>query len=177
MPHMGFPPESGSQVATLTGPPSLPPSSGGLGSAAKSRAELFASVPTEVGEGDEARSRLTTHVLDRLGISLSVICAAHCVLTPILVAAAPLLFTTEFEHRTKAILVLIAVVALGAGYLNHRSWRPFPWLALAVGVFAVEHAHPSLWWEVSAAVVASGALILAHLSNSRACRAAASHGH
>src|SRR5690606_32017379 len=150
--RMGFPPESGSEVATLTGPSSLPTGSAGLTSPANPRAKLFR---TATGDNQpaqsDARVRLSTHVLDRLGISLSVVCAAHCVPPPILAAVAPFFFTTESEHRTKSILLLIAVVALGAGYLSHRSWRPFPWLVLAVAAFSVEHSYASLWRELSAA--------------------------
>lgn len=121
--------------------------------------------------------RLSTQLLDRIGIVLSLICAAHCMLTPLLVVAAPFFFSSEFEHQTKAVLATVAVVALAVGYASHRSWKPVPWLALALGAFAVEHALPFLWWELSAAVLGSGALIVAHLANTRACKASASHVH
>lgn len=128
--------------------------------------------------------------LDRLGIALSVLCAVHCALTPVLIAAAPLLFTADFEFRTKAILLCLAVVALGWGFWTHRSWKPLLWLAGALAAFAasewVGHGHTTgasdsllhiEGLEIAITVLASGALIMAHLANARACRTNAPHGH
>jgi hypothetical protein len=124
------------------------------------------------------------HWLDRLGIVLSVICAVHCALTPVLVAVAPLLFTAEFEWRTKVVLVALASVAIVVGFISHRSWTPIGWLGLALGLLTLGHLCES--WsafsggaalEIVATVLASGALIMAHLANLRACRTRAPHGH
>lgn len=122
--------------------------------------------------------------LDRLGIVLSVVCAVHCALTPILVAVAPLLFTAEFEWRTKVALVSLASVALVVGFISHKSFVPVYWLGLALGLLGLSHYGESLpafshaeAWEISTTVFASGALIMAHLANSRACRKSAPHGH
>lgn len=122
--------------------------------------------------------------LDRVGIVLSVVCAVHCALTPVLIAVAPLVFSAEFEGRTKVVLVLLASVALIIGFASHRSWKPVYWLAVALGLLGLSH-----WWESLAAfsaaegleiattVLASGALIMAHLANTRACRTSTAHGH
>ena len=88
------------------------------------------------------------------------------------------LFTSEFEFRTKAVLLSLAVVALGWGFTTHRSWQPLVWLAAALAAFgAAEWFGHGQWLEIAATVAASGALIMAHLSNARACRVAAPHGH
>lgn len=129
--------------------------------------------------------------LDRVGITLSALCAIHCALTPILVAVAPLLFTAEFEFKTKALLLALAGVALGWGFLTHRSWRPMWWLGAALVAFGVaewlghaEHhaghtvAHGSgEWLEVGVTVLASAALIMAHVANTHACRSGAPNHH
>ncbi len=116
--------------------------------------------------------------LDRIGIALSAVCAVHCALTPVLVAVAPFLFTSEFEFRTKAVLLSLATVALGWGYVTHRSLTPIVWLALGLTAFGVgEWVGHEEWMEIVATVLASLALILAHLSNARACRVSAPHGH
>jgi hypothetical protein len=116
--------------------------------------------------------------LDRIGIVLSVVCAIHCALTPILVAVAPFLFTSEFEFRTKALLLSLAAIALGWGYLTHRSYKPIVWLGAALAAFGVgEWVGHGEWFEVFATVLASLALIMAHVTNARACRVAAPHGH
>jgi MerC mercury resistance protein len=116
--------------------------------------------------------------LDRIGIVLSVVCAIHCALTPILVAVAPFLFTSEFEFRTKAVLLSLAAVALGWGYVTHRSYKPIVWLMAALTAFGVgEWVGHGEWFEVFATVLASLALIMAHVTNARSCRVAAPHGH
>jgi MerC mercury resistance protein len=143
--------------------------------------------PPSTGSENHNEQRLW---LDRVGIALSVLCAVHCALTPVLIAAAPLLFTADFEFRTKAILLSLAVVALGWGFVTHRTWKPLFWLAAALVAFGVAewvgHGHTSEasasllhqeGFEIAITVLASGALIMAHLANARACRAGAPHGH
>lgn len=126
--------------------------------------------------------------LDRLGIALSALCAIHCAATPLLVAFAPVLFTAEFEWRTKVLLLTLALVALGWGFVTHRSWRPIAWLGVALTAFGVaevlghgdaggEHSGHGEWLEIGVTVVASIALILAHVANTRACRTAGPHHH
>lgn len=122
--------------------------------------------------------------LDRAGIALSAICALHCALTPLLVAVAPFLFTTEFEFRTKAVLLSLAVVALGWGFVTHRSYKPLVWLGVALGAFGAaewlghgEGAAHGAGVEIALTVLASLALITAHFANVRACRGREPHGH
>lgn len=131
------------------------------------------------GRDDEHQER---EWLDRAGILLSALCAMHCALTPILVAVAPFLFTAEFEFRTKAVLLSLAGIALGWGFISHRSWKPLVWLAVALGAFGVaelvvDEPGSGEHWEIVATVLASAALIMAHVTNTRACRVAAPHGH
>lgn len=126
--------------------------------------------------------------LDRLGIALSALCAIHCAATPLLVAFAPFLFTAEFESRTKLLLLTLAVVALGWGFVTHRNWKPIAWLGVALAAFGVAevlghgdasvgHAGHGEWLEIGVTIVASIALILAHVANTRACRSAGPHHH
>jgi hypothetical protein len=135
------------------------------------------STPSDMIEAD-SHQHGQREWLDRIGIVLSVVCAVHCALTPILVAVAPFLFTSEFEFRTKAVLLSLAAVALGWGYVTHRSYKPLFWLGAALAAFGVgEWLGHGEWFEVVATVMASIALIMAHVSNARACRVAAPHGH
>lgn len=137
------------------------------------------------GAGSDATTKVRGSLwLDRAGIVLSLICAVHCALTPILVAVAPLLFTAEFEWRTKVVLVALASVALFVGFVSHRSFTPIYWLGLALGLLGLSHYWESIdafsvgeTLEIATTVLASGALIMAHLANSRACRTGAPHGH
>lgn len=116
--------------------------------------------------------------LDRIGIFLSAVCAIHCALTPVLVVVAPFLFTSEFEFRTKAVLLSLAAVALGWGYVTHRSYKPIVWLGAALTAFGVgEWVGHGEWFEVVATVLASLAVIMAHVTNARACRVAPRHSH
>ncbi len=129
--------------------------------------------------------------LDRVGITLSALCAIHCALTPILVAVAPLLFTAEFEFRTKALLLALAGIALGWGFITHRSVRPMLWLGVALVAFGIaewlghaeQHAGhvvahgSSAWLEIGVTVLASAALIMAHVANTQACRSGLPNHH
>ncbi len=152
---------------------------------------------SRIGEGSAAELRHQhrddePQWLDRLGITLSLLCAIHCALTPILVAVAPLLFTAEFEFKTKALLLGLAGVALGWGFITHRSWRPIVWLGIALVAFGVaewlghgghhtEHivgaAVHAEWLEIGVTVLASAALIMAHMANTQACRSGAPNHH
>src|ERR1035437_9556868 len=61
---------------------------------------------------------------DRLGISASILCGIHCLLTPLIVLSVPALgnvFSHEAFHWIIALVVFpAAVVALWLGYRIHR---------------------------------------------------------
>jgi hypothetical protein len=102
---------------------------------------------------------------------LSVLCAVHCVVTPLLLLAAPFVASHEFEEHMRLLLGGLAIVAVGAGTLTHRSWRAVPFLlaglSLLVGVQLLG-SHGSA--ELAFSLLAAASLIAAHVINTLSCR-------
>lgn len=115
-------------------------------------------------------------LLDRFGATGSMLCAIHCALTPVLLAAIPSLglsawFGSGFELGFVGFVSVLGLFSLLWGYRRHRSFRALGLLlaglaALWAGVLVpVLHAPP-----VTHAVVMTlgGTLVgLAHLLNLR----------
>lgn len=114
---------------------------------------------------------------DRIGLFLSGLCAIHCVATPLLVLALPVLgnfFEQEWVHLILALLVVpVGVFAFWSGYKHHQQIKVFA-LGL-VGLLLVGGASlvPHEWVEVQGhdmvTITGSVFLIAAHLLNRRAC--------
>lgn len=113
---------------------------------------------------------------DHAGIGASFLCMAHCLATPFVMTALPVLASTEAQaHGMFAIAVLMAgMFAFIPGYRKHRQvWIPITG-AVGISMIIVSAMLP----EAKAAeaietamVVAGGAtLILAHIRNSWWCR-------
>ncbi len=115
-------------------------------------------------------------LLDRFGATGSMLCAIHCALTPVLLAAIPSLglsawFGSGFELGFVGFVSVLGLFSLLWGYRRHRSFRALGLLlaglaALWAGVLVPAlHAPP-----VTHAVVMTlgGTLVgLAHLLNLR----------
>lgn len=111
--------------------------------------------------------------LDGLGIAVSATCAAHCVLTPLLLVLLPLVgvielvIPHEFEQYARAAAIIIAVLGIGMGAVLYQRVTALPYLALGVvsfGVLGVVHLHGV--WEVLLSVLGSAMFIYAHYLNS-----------
>jgi MerC mercury resistance protein len=110
--------------------------------------------------------------IDRLAIVLSVLCAVHCVLTPLVLLGLPLLGSHEFESGMRLLLGSLGVVAVGLGTVTHRNWRAAPLLAAGLALFVgleVWGIHGGI--EALLSVVAAGFLVAAHVQNWLSCRA------
>ena len=121
------------------------------------------------------------HLLDRFGATGSLLCAIHCALTPLLLAALPALgLTVWFDGSVEAALVafvtVLGLASLGWSYRRHRALRAMgllvPGLAALWAGLLYAPLHESV---VPHAVVMTfgGTLVgLAHLTNLRL-----NHGH
>jgi uncharacterized membrane protein YvlD (DUF360 family) len=122
---------------------------------------------------------------DRLGISASVLCILHCLLTPVLVLAMPLVggfLSEQWFHAIIAIIIFpVAIFALWRGFRIHRLRRTvvLGGLGLICVLFGMTHgysvgrAHPES--EVVLMILGGSLLALAHYFNLRACRAHSHH--
>jgi hypothetical protein len=113
---------------------------------------------------------------DRLGISASLLCIVHCLLTPLIVLLMPLvghsLMHGWFHAVIIAVVVPVAAWALWNGYRLHRLKRVL-WLGgfgiilicLAITVGARRYSY-----EVVLMTAAGLLLTAAHYVNLRVCR-------
>ncbi len=119
--------------------------------------------------------------IDRAGITLSALCAAHCLATIVLVSAFGLggeLFANPIIHEAGlAIAMVIAAVAIGLGALRHRRAAPFvtamTGLSFMGGALAVPHGYE----EALLTIIGVGLVSLGHILNLRACRCSLSGEH
>lgn len=123
----------------------------------------------------------TTYVphWDRMGISASGLCVAHCLMLPVSVIFLPGLglgfLAQEITHQILALLLMGAgICAFIPGYRRHgRLWvlavALLSWVILAFAAFAAGEMVGELW-ETLFTLSASAMLIGAHLKNLSLCR-------
>ena len=109
--------------------------------------------------------------MDRAGIVLSGLCAAHCLASIVIVSGLGIggqYFLHPDIHRVGLILaVLIAGVAIGWGALRHRQAAPFvvamTGLSFMGGALAVEHGPK----EAILTIIGVALVSLGHILNLR----------
>ncbi len=121
----------------------------------------------------DSSSQIPETVLDRFGVTVSAICAAHCLVPPLLLFSVPMLgefFYNPVFHILIAVLVVpVALVAFYRGYYKHRNL----WVVLsgAFGVIFIMGAvvAPTIFigkiGHTETMLTGSGFLILAHAMN------------
>jgi hypothetical protein len=113
---------------------------------------------------------------DRLGISASILCILHCLLTPALVVGMPFvghwMAHGWFHLAIVLVVVPVAVWALWNGYrLHHKKnvlWLGGLGIALVIG--AVTIGRSGFWLEVSMMTSAGVLLGTAHWINLSVCQ-------
>ena len=119
--------------------------------------------------------------LDRAGITLSALCAVHCLATIVLVSSLGLggeLLGNPIIHEVGLVLAMIvAAVAIGWGALKHRRSVPFvtamTGLSFMGGALAVPHGFE----EAILTIIGVALVSLGHILNLRACRCSLSGEH
>ena len=109
--------------------------------------------------------------LDRIGLTLSVLCAVHCVGTLVLVAGLGLGGSVLLDpaiHRTGLVLaMLIVAVAIGAGALRHRSPAPFVIAMMGLTFMGGAMAAPREFEEAVLTIIGVSLVACAHVLNVR----------
>ena len=138
-------------------------------------------------------SARSVHRLDRLGTCVSGLCAVHCALMPIVLAALPVLGGSvladpAWEWSVLGASSMIGTAALLLGRRQHKRWRPAGLFLLGMSLFLAarlwahwhgdaccDHDAPAAArWPVALLSVAGGiGVVAAHLHNSRLCRCCA----
>jgi hypothetical protein len=119
--------------------------------------------------------------IDRAGITLSALCAVHCLATVVLVSTlgigGELLGNPLIHEVGLALAMIIAAVAIGIGALRHRRAVPFvtamTGLSFMGGALAVPHGAE----EALLTIIGVGLVSLGHILNLRACRCSLSGEH
>lgn len=121
------------------------------------------------------------HFLDRLGAAGSLVCAAHCALLPVLIAALPSLgiahwLSDSFERGFVVFATLLGVFSLAWSYRRHRTLRALGLLVPGLVVLLAAVLYVPLHTATiphAVAMTLGGTLVgLAHLVNLRL-----NHGH
>lgn len=114
---------------------------------------------------------------DKLGIFLSSLCAIHCLVTPLLVLALPVMgefFEQEWVHLTMALFVVpVGLFAFWSGYKHHHQGKVFALgvlgLSMVGGASLAPHEWVEFWGHDMVTILGSMFLIIAHVLNRRAC--------
>lgn len=106
--------------------------------------------------------------LDRAGIALSALCAAHCVLVLVLAGAfGGLLLAPIFHEAGLAIAVALGVVAFGIGIARHGAVEVLVPAAFGLGLMALALVADHGPAEAGLTIAGVTLLALAHWSNLR----------
>ena len=145
--------------------------------------ELEAHACCEVNHNEHIDFVEKTENWDRWGILLSSLCAIHCLVTPLLLLALPVLggyFENQLVHIVMALFVVpVGAFAFWSGYRHHKKLSLLVMgvvgLSLVGGAPLVhDFFHVELMREDLMTILGSAILIGAHLLNRRACQC---HAH
>lgn len=123
--------------------------------------------------------------LDRLGIGIGLLCAVHCLVTPLLLVALPavvlpLAESPLVEWGLIAVSLLLGIVAIGRlGLRSHRRIHPLLLFSGGALLLVGSRFVPDALAQFEVALVVAGAIMVvgAHVRNllcTRACSACAS---
>lgn len=129
-------------------------------------------------QAEQSSFQESTNRWDELGIFLSGLCALHCMVTPFLVLALPVMgsfFENEWVHLGMALFVApVGTYAFWSGYRHHQNLRVFGLGLLGLLFVGGASLAPHSWVEFFGhdiiTICGSVALIIAHILNRRACR-------
>ena len=138
-----------------------------------------------------SKTRRPHSLLDRLGATGSLLCAIHCALLPLLIAALPSIGVAtwlgeEFEAGFVLFASLFGLAVLAWSYRRHRAMRALGLLLPGLLVLWIGILYPPLHHSLvphAVAMTFGGTLVgLAHLANLRLNHghvhdAACAHGH
>jgi hypothetical protein len=132
-------------------------------------------ISSEVINNRLVKDLTKTGLLDKLGATLSLACALHCALLPVLIVALPMLglsFLTwhGFEHTIIVITLSLALLSVVLGCRIHGLKRllGLPFLALILFLVALSSHEPLTHALFSTS--AGLCLVAAHLINRKLCK-------
>ena len=116
-----------------------------------------------------------SNAFDKIGITVTSLCAIHCILLPVILPVLPLLGLSAvhnhaFEHIVLLITMVLGFITLFIGFHRyHRKLYPFYSLFLGgfiywqKGTWGAEYEHVIL-------IIGATLVVLAHVMNMRLCK-------
>jgi hypothetical protein len=131
----------------------------------------------DVNHAEHAQFEDKTERWDKIGMFLSSLCAIHCLATPLLVLALPVMgefFEQEWVHILMALFVVpVGLFAFYSGYQHHKQFRVFSLgvvgLTMVGGASLLPHEMVEINGLDVVTIIGSICLITAHIMNRRAC--------
>ncbi|WP_159821520.1 MerC domain-containing protein [Colwellia sp. 20A7] len=123
--------------------------------------------------------KITQALTDKFSIGLSMLCAIHCMLLPLLLVALPSLGALQLDNEAFHIWMLIAVIptsiyALTLGCKKHQRYRLITWgvSGLTLMILAVTLGHEVIGDSGEKLLTLFGAtfVVIAHIGNFRRCQ-------
>lgn len=123
--------------------------------------------------------KITQEVTDKLSIGLSMLCAIHCLVLPLLLVALPSFGALQLQNENFHTWMLISVIpislyALTMGCKKHKRYRLFLFgatgLVLLVSAVLFEDYIGGEFGEKSLTLLGATLIVLAHFGNFRLCR-------
>lgn len=117
--------------------------------------------------------------LDRIAVSMSSLCALHCLTLPLILILAPALSASFFGdalfHQSLLLLVIpSSLVAIGMGCKRHKDGRVWAYGASGLLVMTVAafwgHDLVGEWGEKILTLAGAGILAAGHIRNHALCR-------
>lgn len=112
--------------------------------------------------------------VDRAGVVLSALCAAHCLATLVIVSALGIgggvLAAPIIHEAGLALAMIIAAVAIGYGALRHRRAAPFVTAMTGLTFMGGALAMPHGYEEAVLTIIGVGLVSLGHVLNLRQAR-------
>ncbi|MCB2082848.1 MAG: MerC domain-containing protein [Sphingomonadaceae bacterium] len=109
--------------------------------------------------------------LDRAGVALSGLCAAHCLASIVIVSSlgigGELLLNPIIHEVGLAIALVVAAVAIGWGAIQHRRAAPFVIAMMGLTFMGGALALPHGAYEAVLTIIGVGLVSLGHILNLR----------
>ena len=116
---------------------------------------------------------------DKMAMSLSLLCALHCLASPLIIVMLPTLAALQFDGEAFHLWMVLAVIptsvyALTMGCKRHRHYR-----LLGVGLFGLLFLLSAVlagediindFWEKALTVIGAATIALGHYRNYRLCQ-------
>ena len=146
---------------------------------------LVTSEPEVMRKKSETAGTVEVRTLEKAGnagVCLSVACAAHCILTPLLLAVTPVAGAAFFLGEGMEIVLVVTVLAIAVacscwGFRIHRKKRLVAAFATAAAFVVVGQFMADKVLETAFVALGGLGLVASHFLNAYLCKSCRQCGH